>query len=60
MYACQEKKRSLFFYLHKEIEKEGRDAFYVFDCLSELQIAWATDLMMGNMFCRIRKNKKKA
>ena len=36
--------------IHKLIEKEGRDAFYVFDCLSELQTAWATDLMMGNFF----------
>ena len=32
------------------IEKEGKDAFYLFDCLSELQTAWATDLMMGNFF----------
>ena len=36
--------------IHELIEKEGRDAFYVFDCLSELQTAWATDLMMGNFF----------
>lgn len=36
--------------IHNEIEKAGRDAFYVFDCLSELQTAWATDLMMGNFF----------
>ena len=36
--------------IHKVIEREGRDAFYVFDCLSELQTAWATDLMMGNFF----------
>ena len=36
--------------IHNIIEKEGYDAFYVFDCLSELQIAWATDLMMGNFF----------
>ena len=36
--------------IHNVIEKEGRDAFYVFDCLSELQTAWATDLMMGNFF----------
>ncbi len=36
--------------IHNIIEKEGKDAFYVFDCLSELQIAWATDLMMGNFF----------
>ena len=36
--------------IHNAIEKEGKDAFYVFDCLSELQTAWATDLMMGNFF----------
>ena len=36
--------------IHKVIECEGRGAFYVFDCLSELQTAWATDLMMGNFF----------
>ena len=36
--------------IHNHIEREGRDAFYVFDCLSELQTAWATDLMMGNFF----------
>lgn len=36
--------------IHNVIEKEGCDAFYVFDCLSELQTAWATDLMMGNFF----------
>ncbi len=36
--------------IHEIIEKEGYDAFYVFDCLSELQTAWATDLMMGNFF----------
>lgn len=36
--------------LHQIIQKEGREAFYVFDCLSELQVAWSTDLMMGNFF----------
>ena len=36
--------------IHNLIEKEGYDAFYVFDCLSELPTAWATDLMMGNFF----------
>ncbi len=36
--------------IHDLIEREGRDAFYVFDCLSELEEAWATDLMMGNFF----------
>ena len=36
--------------IHEIIEREGADAFFVFDCLSELQTAWATDLMMGNFF----------
>lgn len=36
--------------VHNIIEQEGFDAFYVFDCLSELQVAWAADLMMGNFF----------
>ena len=36
--------------IHNIIEREGYDAFYVFDCLSDLQAAWATDLMMGNFF----------
>ena len=36
--------------IHKEITCQGREAFYVFDCLSELQSVWYTDLMMGNFF----------
>jgi len=36
--------------IHNAIEQAGKDVFYVFDCLSELQVAWATDLMMGNFF----------
>ncbi len=36
--------------IYEQITKEGRDAFYVFDCLSELQSVWYTDLMMGNFF----------
>ena len=36
--------------IHSIVEQEGRETFYVFDCLSELQAAWATDLMMGNFF----------
>ena len=36
--------------IHRVIGQEGRDVFYIFDCLSELQTAWATDLMMGNFF----------
>ncbi|SHJ10234.1 PEP/pyruvate-binding domain-containing protein [Parasporobacterium paucivorans] len=37
--------------VHKIIEQEGCGAFYVFDCLSDLQVTWSTDLMMGNFFC---------
>lgn len=36
--------------IHDEITRHGYDAFYVFDCLSELQSVWYTDLMMGNFF----------
>lgn len=36
--------------VHRIIADAGIDAFYVFDCLSELQSAWTADLMMGNFF----------
>ena len=36
--------------VHNIIRQEGRDVFYVFDCLSDLLMAWATDLMIGNFF----------
>jgi hypothetical protein len=36
--------------VHHIIRQEGRDVFYVFDCLSDLLLAWATDLMIGNFF----------
>lgn len=36
--------------IHDRITEEGRESFYVFDCLSELQSVWYTDLMMGNFF----------
>ncbi|NLK98882.1 MAG: hypothetical protein GX272_12540 [Epulopiscium sp.] len=36
--------------VHRIITKEGLEAFYVFDCLSNLLEAWATDLMIGNFF----------
>lgn len=36
--------------IHEKITQEGREAFYIFDCLSELQSVWYTDLMMGNFF----------
>jgi hypothetical protein len=36
--------------VHNIVRNEGRDVFYVFDCLSDLLMAWATDLMIGNFF----------
>ncbi len=36
--------------IHNIITEEGKEAYYVFDCLSELLNAWATDLMIGNFF----------
>lgn len=32
------------------ITKEGVGAFYVFDCLTDILSAWATDMMIGNFF----------
>jgi hypothetical protein len=36
--------------VHEIITKEGKDIYYVFDCLSDLLHVWATDLMIGNFF----------
>ncbi|AQT69566.1 phosphoenolpyruvate synthase [Anaerohalosphaera lusitana] len=36
--------------VHNIITNEGVGSFYVFDCLSELVSAWATDMMIGNFF----------
>lgn len=36
--------------VHHLIAREGRKAFYVFDCLSELLRFWHSDLMIGNFF----------
>jgi len=36
--------------VHNIITEEGEGAYYVFDCLSELLSAWATDRMIGNFF----------
>jgi len=36
--------------VNKIITQEGEGVFYVFDCLSSLLPAWATDLMIGNFF----------
>jgi len=32
------------------ITQEGEGAYYVFDCLTDLLFAWATDLMIGDFF----------
>ena len=37
-------------HLHTIVGKEGPEVFYVFDCLSNLLDAWATDSMVGNFF----------
>jgi hypothetical protein len=36
--------------IHQTIERAGRGAFYVFDCLSELAVDWYSDQMLGNFF----------
>lgn len=36
--------------LNSIITKEGKEVFYVFDCLSDLLSAWSNDLMVGNFF----------
>ena len=36
--------------IHEKVTLEGRDVFYIFDCLSELLDHWATDSMIGNFF----------
>ncbi len=36
--------------VHSMVEKEGRKAFYVFDCLTDLLEFWHSDLMIGNFF----------
>ena len=36
--------------VHELIEQEGRKAFYVFDCLTDLLQYWNSDLMIGNFF----------
>ena len=36
--------------VHSIISTEGKAVFYVFDCLSDLLSAWATDLMVSNFF----------
>jgi hypothetical protein len=36
--------------VHDIIDKEGLEAFYVFDCLSDLLKSWCSDMMVGNFF----------
>jgi len=36
--------------VHDIIEREGLEAFYVFDCLSDLLKSWCSDMMVGNFF----------
>jgi len=36
--------------IHQTIERVGRGALYVFDCLSELAADWYSDQMLGNFF----------
>ncbi len=36
--------------IHALVTEEGEEVFYIFDSLSELLSAWATDLMIGNFF----------
>jgi len=36
--------------VHNIVTQEGEDVYYIFDCLSDLLSAWATDLMIGNFF----------
>lgn len=36
--------------IHRVIERAGRGAFYVFDCLSDLAADWYSDLMLRNFF----------
>jgi len=36
--------------VHRLVEQEGREAFYVFDCLTDLLEDWHSDLMIGNFF----------
>ncbi|MCR5664655.1 MAG: PEP/pyruvate-binding domain-containing protein [Oscillospiraceae bacterium] len=37
--------------VHRIISSEPADAFFLFDCLSELQKYWFSDLMVCNFFC---------
>ena len=36
--------------IHGVIQKSGRGTWFVFDCLSDLAVAWRSDTMLGNFF----------
>lgn len=36
--------------VHEIATQEGKGVYYIFDCLSDLLLTWATDLMIGNFF----------
>ncbi|MGE5495447.1 MAG: PEP/pyruvate-binding domain-containing protein [Burkholderiales bacterium] len=36
--------------IHNIVSREGKKAFYVFDCLTDLLKYWYSDLMIGNFF----------
>ena len=36
--------------IHKVLDEAGREAYFVFDCLSTLAEAWHSDRMLGNFF----------
>ncbi len=36
--------------VHSILEQEGKQTFYVFDCLTDLLEEWYSDLMIGNFF----------
>jgi hypothetical protein len=36
--------------IHQVIGEAGYDAYYVFDCLSDLAVDWYSDAMLGNFF----------
>ena len=47
--------------VHRIISTEPEDSFFLFDCLSDLQRYWFSDLMICNFFClalAFRDNKK--
>ena len=37
--------------VHRIVAAEGAGVFYIFDCLSELQKYWFSDMMVCNFFC---------